>query len=87
MQKHLWNVNANVMRLVNWTICLRACLFLNLSIINIDIPHRKLTLAVSDEELKARLKKWKPIKPKVSGGYLSRYAKLVSSADKGAVLS
>ena len=56
-------------------------------IINIDIPHRKLTLAISDEELKARLKKWKPIKPRVQSGYLPRYAKLVSSADKGAVLS
>ena len=55
--------------------------------INIDIPHRKLTLAVSDEELKARLKEWKPIKPRVQSGYLPRYAKLVSSADKGAVLS
>lgn len=56
-------------------------------IINIDIPARKLTLAISDEELKARLKKWKPIKPRVQSGYLPRYAKLVSSADKGAVLS
>lgn len=56
-------------------------------IINIDIPARRLSLAISDEELKARLKEWKPLKPRVQSGYLPRYAKLVSSADKGAVLS
>ncbi len=55
--------------------------------IKIDIPKRKLDVAVSDEELKKRLSKWRAHKPKVTTGYLSRYAKLVSSADKGAVLS
>ena len=55
--------------------------------IKIDIPKRKLDIAVSDAELKKRLSKWKAPKPKVTRGYLSRYAKLVSSADKGAILS
>ncbi|OGX51530.1 MAG: dihydroxy-acid dehydratase [Omnitrophica WOR_2 bacterium RIFCSPLOWO2_12_FULL_46_30] len=54
--------------------------------IKIDIPGRKLDIALSERELKARLSKWRPPKPKVTSGYLARYAKMVSSADKGATL-
>lgn len=55
-------------------------------IVKIDIPGRRLDIALSEKELKERLGKWHPRKPKITGGYLARYAKLVSSADKGAVL-
>jgi len=54
--------------------------------ISINVPERRLHLEVSDEELKRRRAKWKPRAPKVTRGYLARYAKLVTSADKGAVL-
>ncbi len=54
-------------------------------IINIDIPARKLELRVNDEELAERSQKWKP-KEKDLRGYLAKYAKLVSSADEGAIL-
>ena len=55
--------------------------------IAIDIPAHTITLKVSDEELAARRAKWVCPEPKIKTGYLARYAKLVSSADKGAVLS
>ncbi|MBQ6057936.1 MAG: dihydroxy-acid dehydratase [Treponema sp.] len=54
--------------------------------ITLDINNYKITLEVSDEELERRRASWKPIEPKVKTGYLARYAKLVSSADKGAIL-
>lgn len=54
--------------------------------ISINVPERQLHLEVSDEELKRRGAKWKPMEPKVTKGYLARYAKLVTSADRGAVL-
>ena len=44
-------------------------------------------LNVSDEELAKRRAEWKPIEPKITTGYLARYAKLVSSGAQGAVLS
>ncbi|MEM3796138.1 MAG: dihydroxy-acid dehydratase [Archaeoglobaceae archaeon] len=53
--------------------------------IEIDIPARKLSVDLSDEELAERRTKWKARERKLKG-YLSRYAKLVSSADEGAVL-
>ncbi|RUM33859.1 MAG: dihydroxy-acid dehydratase [Archaeoglobus sp.] len=53
-------------------------------IISIDIPARKLELNVSNDELKDRRERWKPKKREIKG-YLSRYAKLVSGADEGAV--
>ena len=56
-------------------------------IISIDIPACKIELKVSDEELARRRAAWVCPEPKVKTGYLARYAKLVSSADKGAVLS
>ena len=55
-------------------------------IISIDIDANKLELKVSDEELARRKAEWKPREPKVTTGYLARYASLVTSADKGAVL-
>ena len=54
-------------------------------LIEIDIPNRRLTLKVSDGELERRRKAWKPKKKKVSG-VLARYAKLVTSGAKGAIL-
>ncbi|MDU1075658.1 MAG: dihydroxy-acid dehydratase [Clostridium sp.] len=54
-------------------------------IISIDINAGKLELEVSDEELEGRRKRLKPVEPKVTEGYLARYAKLVSSASTGAV--
>ena len=54
--------------------------------ITIDINAYSITLEVSDEELAKRRSEWKEPVPKVSTGYLARYAKLVSSADKGAIL-
>ena len=54
--------------------------------ITLDINNYKIHLEVSDEELAARKAKWIAPEPKVKTGYLARYAKLVSSADKGAIL-
>ena len=54
--------------------------------ITLDINNYKIHLEVSDEELAARKAKWVAPEPKVKTGYLARYAKLVSSADKGAIL-
>ena len=56
-------------------------------IIAIDIPGCSIQLNVSDEELARRRANWVCPEPKVKTGYLARYAKLVSSADKGAILS
>ena len=55
-------------------------------IIKINIPANTINVDVSDEELAARKAKWQPREPKVTKGYLARYAKMVTSADKGAVL-
>ena len=55
-------------------------------LIAIDIPKRSIKLQVSDAELAARRAKWICPEPKIKTGYLARYAKLVSSADKGAIL-
>ena len=55
-------------------------------IISIDIPNGKLELLVDDEVLAERRKNFKPLPPKVTEGYLARYAKLVSSASTGAIL-
>ena len=54
--------------------------------ITIDINAYSIRLEVSDEELAKRRAEWKAPEPKVKTGYLARYAKLVSSADKGAIL-
>ena len=55
-------------------------------IISIDIPNHKITLEVSDNILAQRKSMLVMPEPKVKSGYLARYAKLVTSADKGAVL-
>ena len=55
--------------------------------ISIDIPANRLDVLVSDEELARRKAEWKPRKPRITTGYLVRYAKLVSSGCTGAVLS
>ena len=55
-------------------------------IIKIDIPNMKLELDVSDEELAKRKEKWQPREPKITDGYLRRYAALVTSGNRGAVL-
>ena len=54
--------------------------------IRINIPETKLELAVSEEELAARRAKWQPREPKVTTGYLARYASMVTSGNRGAVL-
>lgn len=54
--------------------------------IHININENTITLEVSDEELAARKTKWQPREPKVKNGYLARYASLVTSGDKGAIL-
>jgi dihydroxy-acid dehydratase len=55
-------------------------------IIEIDIPKRKIEVKLTKEQIQERFKNWKPLPPKIKTGYLARYSKLVSSADKGAVL-
>ena len=54
--------------------------------IAIDINAHSIQLKVSDEELEERRKNWTPREPKIKTGYLSRYASLVTSANRGAVL-
>ena len=55
-------------------------------IIKIDIPNLKLELDVSDEELAKRKAAWQPREPKVTSGYLARYASMVTSGNRGAIL-
>ena len=55
-------------------------------IIKIDIPNLKLELDVSDEELAKRKAAWTPREPKVTTGYLARYASMVTSGNRGAIL-
>ncbi len=59
----------------------------NGDIIEIDIPANTINLMVSDEELARRKAEWQPREPKITTGYLARYAKQVSSGAQGAVLS
>ena len=54
-------------------------------IIEIDIPARKLDVALSEEQMDQRRKNWSPPPPKITKGYLARYAKMVTSAATGAV--
>ena len=55
-------------------------------IIKINIPELKLELDISDEEMAARKAKWQPREPKVKTGYLARYASMVTSGNRGAIL-
>jgi dihydroxy-acid dehydratase len=54
--------------------------------IKIDIPRRRIDLLASAEEIEERLASWKAPKPKITKGYLSRYAKMVTSAGTGAIV-
>ncbi|MEK7851065.1 MAG: dihydroxy-acid dehydratase, partial [Deltaproteobacteria bacterium] len=54
--------------------------------IEIDIPNRQISLKVSGEEIKKRLESWKAPEPKIKTGWLARYAKVVTSANTGAVV-
>ncbi|HXX56480.1 MAG TPA: dihydroxy-acid dehydratase [Thermodesulfovibrionales bacterium] len=54
--------------------------------IRIDIPKRSIDVLISREEMKRRLSLWKPPKPKITKGYLSRYSRMVSSAGNGAIM-
>jgi dihydroxy-acid dehydratase len=56
-------------------------------IISIDIPNRSITLEVDDATLAERKKSWRPRKPKITTGWLGRYAAMATSADTGAVLA
>lgn len=53
----------------------------------IDIPNRRLDVNLTDEAIAERFEKWVAPSPKIKDGYLAKYSKLVSSADKGAILS
>ena len=55
-------------------------------IIKINIPENSLNIDISDEEMAARRAKWQPRQPKVTTGYLARYAHLVTSGNRGAIL-
>ena len=56
-------------------------------IIEVDIPKRRLDVALSDDELERRLRDWRPKPPKIGRGYLRRYSHLVRSADVGGTFS
>ncbi len=55
-------------------------------IIEIDIPGRRIELKLDEATIRERLSKWNPPEPKIDKGYLKRYAKMVSSANKGAII-
>ncbi len=55
-------------------------------IIEIDIPNNSISIKLSDEELAERKKAWKPPAPRITKGYLAKYASMATSADTGAVL-
>jgi dihydroxy-acid dehydratase len=55
-------------------------------IIRIDIDANTINMDVTDEELAARRKQWTPRKPKITTGYLARYASMVTSGNRGAIL-
>ncbi|MCL4435565.1 MAG: dihydroxy-acid dehydratase [Thaumarchaeota archaeon] len=62
------------------------CLLKEGDIIQIDLEKHTLNVKLTEKELKARRAKWTPPEPKIKTGYLARYAKMVSSANSGAVL-
>ncbi len=53
--------------------------------IAIDVPARRVDLLVSEDELAARLRAWRPRAPRYAGGVFAKYASLVSSAAEGAI--
>jgi len=58
----------------------------NGDIIEIDIPNNTINVKLSDKQLAERKKSWKPPKPRVTKGYLAKYASMATSADTGAIL-
>lgn len=54
--------------------------------IRINIPENKLDFVISEEELEERRAKWQPRTPKITMGYLARYAAMVTSGNRGAIL-
>jgi dihydroxy-acid dehydratase len=54
--------------------------------IDIDIAKRRIEVRLSKSEIEKRFRNWKPVEPKIKTGYLSRYSRMVTSADRGAVL-
>jgi dihydroxy-acid dehydratase len=52
----------------------------------LDIPNRKLEIKLTKTEIKKRFAKWKPKEPKIKTGWLARYAKVVTSANTGAIV-
>ncbi len=54
--------------------------------IAIDIPNKRIQLKISEEEIRQRIESWQPPPPKITHGYMARYAKTVSAASKGAVV-
>ena len=55
-------------------------------IIEIDIPNNTISVKLSEQELAERKKNWKPPTPRITKGYLAKYASMATSADTGAVL-
>ncbi|MBW2568540.1 MAG: dihydroxy-acid dehydratase [Deltaproteobacteria bacterium] len=55
-------------------------------LISINIPDKKITLKISDSEIKERLVGWSPPPPKITHGYIGRYSRMVSSASEGAIV-
>jgi len=55
-------------------------------IIKINIPENKLEIEVTQEEMQARKRQWVPREPKITSGYLARYASMVTSGNRGAIL-
>jgi dihydroxy-acid dehydratase len=55
-------------------------------IIRFDIPNRRLDVEISDDELSARLREWRPPKPRYTSGVMAKYIALVSSASEGAIM-
>ncbi|MHC4456301.1 MAG: dihydroxy-acid dehydratase, partial [Planctomycetota bacterium] len=58
----------------------------NGDVIEIDIPNNRIDVKLSDSELAKRKKNWKPPKPRITQGYLAKYASMATSADTGAIL-
>jgi dihydroxy-acid dehydratase len=54
--------------------------------ISIDIPKKRITLKIPDKEIERRLSRWRRPRPKISKGYMARYARVVSSGGEGAVV-
>ena len=58
----------------------------NGDIIEIDIPNNSISVKLTDDQLAKRKEAWKPIPPKITKGYLTKYASMATSADTGAIL-